>query len=140
LEDLSFDFIGVKSPITPLSFYRLPTYTMEDKIVAARAGGKLKDKRPRIIIFSGKGGVGKTTVAAATAVRCAEIGLRTIAISIDIAHSLSDAFQLEVDLHDHNRGIYGRTCGSRKWTFKRNWIVTGAKCPNTWRRYSDPVA
>ena len=64
----------------------------------------MKDKRPRIIIFSGKGGVGKTTVAAATAVRCAEKGLKTIAISIDIAHSLSDAFQLDVDLHDHNRG------------------------------------
>ena len=65
---------------------------------------ELKNKRPRIIIFSGKGGVGKTTVAAATAVRCAENGLKTIAISIDIAHSLSDAFQLDVDLHDHNRG------------------------------------
>jgi arsenite/tail-anchored protein-transporting ATPase len=65
---------------------------------------ELKDNRPRIIIFSGKGGVGKTTVAAATAVRCAENGLKTIAISVDIAHSLSDAFKLDVDLHDHNRG------------------------------------
>ena len=64
----------------------------------------MKDKRPRIIIFSGKGGVGKTTVAAATALRCAEDGLKTIAVSIDIAHSLSDAFQLDTDLHDHNRG------------------------------------
>lgn len=64
----------------------------------------MKHDRPRIIIFSGKGGVGKTTVAAATALRCAEKGLRTIAISIDIAHSLSDAFQLNADLHDHNRG------------------------------------
>ncbi len=64
----------------------------------------MKDGRPRIIIFSGKGGVGKTTVAAATGLRCAERGLRTIVISIDIAHSLSDAFQLDTDLHDHNRG------------------------------------
>lgn len=61
-------------------------------------------KKPRIIIFSGKGGVGKTTAAAATALRCAQQGLKTIVISIDIAHSLSDAFQLNADLYDHNRG------------------------------------
>lgn len=64
----------------------------------------MKDDRPRIIVFSGKGGVGKTTVASATALRCAQKGLKTIIISIDIAHSLSDAFQLETDLHDLNRG------------------------------------
>lgn len=64
----------------------------------------MKDKKPRIIIFSGKGGVGKTTIAAATASKCASLGLDTIVISIDIAHSLSDAFQLGSDLHDHNRG------------------------------------
>ncbi|MGC8659007.1 MAG: ArsA family ATPase [Desulfomonilaceae bacterium] len=67
-------------------------------------GVKLKNKHPRIIIFSGKGGVGKTTVSAATASLCASAGLDTIVISIDIAHSLSDAFQLNSDLHDQNRG------------------------------------
>ncbi len=61
-------------------------------------------RSPRIIIFSGKGGVGKTTAAAATALRCAQQGLKTIVISIDIAHSLSDSFQLDADLYDHNRG------------------------------------
>lgn len=65
----------------------------------------MKKNGPRIIIFSGKGGVGKTTVAAATALKCASRGLKTIVISIDIAHSLSDAFQLNTDLHDHNRGL-----------------------------------
>ncbi len=64
----------------------------------------MTDKHPRIIIFSGKGGVGKTTVAAATGLRCARQGLKTIVISIDIAHSLSDAFGLESDLQDQNRG------------------------------------
>ncbi len=64
----------------------------------------MKTKDPRIIIFSGKGGVGKTTVSAATASLCASRGFDTILISIDIAHSLSDAFQLQTDLHDHNRG------------------------------------
>lgn len=59
---------------------------------------------PRIIIFSGKGGVGKTTVAAATGLKCARNGLKTIVISIDIAHSLSDSFELDINLHDRNRG------------------------------------
>ncbi len=51
-------------------------------------------KSVRILLFSGKGGVGKTSVAAATAVRLAESGRRTLAISVDPAHSLSDAFDL----------------------------------------------
>ncbi len=46
----------------------------------------------RILLFTGKGGVGKTTTAAATAVRCADAGQRTIVLSTDPAHSLSDAF------------------------------------------------
>jgi arsenite-transporting ATPase len=46
----------------------------------------------RILLFTGKGGVGKTTVAAATALRCADAGLRTIVLSTDPAHSLADAF------------------------------------------------
>lgn len=45
----------------------------------------------RTILFTGKGGVGKTTLAAATALRCASLGRRTLVISTDIAHSLADA-------------------------------------------------
>jgi arsenite/tail-anchored protein-transporting ATPase len=48
----------------------------------------------RIIVYTGKGGVGKTSVAAATALRCAERGQRTLVISTDIAHSLADSFDL----------------------------------------------
>lgn len=48
----------------------------------------------RIILVSGKGGVGKTTVAAATAVGMAERGLRTLILSFDLAHSLRDSFGL----------------------------------------------
>jgi len=48
----------------------------------------------RILLFTGKGGVGKTTVAAASAVRAAEAGLRTLVLSTDPAHSLADAFDL----------------------------------------------
>jgi arsenite-transporting ATPase len=51
----------------------------------------------RTLLFTGKGGVGKTTVAAATALRCAEQGLRTVAISTDPAHSLADAFDVSLD-------------------------------------------
>ena len=45
----------------------------------------------RVILYTGKGGVGKTTVAAATAVRCAQLGQRTLVISTDAAHSLGDS-------------------------------------------------
>jgi arsenite-transporting ATPase len=48
----------------------------------------------RIILYTGKGGVGKTSVAAATALRCAELGYRTIVLSTDAAHSLADSFDL----------------------------------------------
>lgn len=63
------------------------------------------ETRPRIILFAGKGGVGKTTVAAATALACARRGHRTIALSLDIAHSLADSFDLARDLHDTRRGL-----------------------------------
>ncbi len=48
----------------------------------------------RIILFTGKGGVGKTSVAAATALRSAELGYRTIVLSTDTAHSLSDSLDI----------------------------------------------
>lgn len=45
----------------------------------------------RIILYLGKGGVGKTTVAAASALRSAQLGYRTLVVSTDIAHSLADS-------------------------------------------------
>src|ERR671938_1412340 len=48
---------------------------------------------PRTILYTGKGGVGKTSVAAATARRCAAAGLRTVVLSTDPAHSLSDSLE-----------------------------------------------
>jgi arsenite-transporting ATPase len=51
---------------------------------------------PRTILYTGKGGVGKTSVAAATAVRCAAEGKRTLILSTDPAHSLSDSLQAEL--------------------------------------------
>jgi len=48
----------------------------------------------RVIIYTGKGGVGKTSVAAATALRSASLGHRTIVVSTDSAHSLSDSLEV----------------------------------------------
>jgi arsenite-transporting ATPase len=50
----------------------------------------------RIILYTGKGGVGKTSVAAATATRCADLGHKTIVVSTDAAHSLADSFDLSL--------------------------------------------
>jgi arsenite-transporting ATPase len=50
----------------------------------------------RILLITGKGGVGKTTVAAATAAHAARRGLRTVVLSTDPAHSLSDAFMTPI--------------------------------------------
>jgi len=47
----------------------------------------------RVIVHTGKGGVGKTSISAATALRCAERGLKTIVISTDTAHSLADSLE-----------------------------------------------
>ena len=52
----------------------------------------------RVLLFSGKGGVGKTSVAAATGVRLAQMGRRVLVMSVDPAHSLSDSFDLGPDL------------------------------------------
>jgi arsenite-transporting ATPase len=50
----------------------------------------------RILLFTGKGGVGKTTVAAATAARAASLGHRTLVMSTDPAHSLGDSFDVQL--------------------------------------------
>ncbi|MFI7613189.1 ArsA family ATPase [Nonomuraea terrae] len=50
---------------------------------------------PRVLLFTGKGGVGKTTAAAATATLAARRGLKTLIVSTDTAHSLADALAVE---------------------------------------------
>jgi arsenite/tail-anchored protein-transporting ATPase len=84
----------------------------------------------RILLFTGKGGVGKTTVAAATATRAAENGLRTIVCSTDPAHSLADAF--DVELGDRPtpvaHGLFGQQLNARvrfeeAWDDVRTYLV-----------------
>lgn len=62
----------------------------------------------RLILYLGKGGVGKTTTAAATAVRAAEMGHRTLVVSTDVAHSLADAL-------DHPLGPLPTQLADRLW-------------------------
>ena len=62
----------------------------------------------RVVLFTGKGGVGKTSVAAATAVRCAAAGYRTVVMSTDPAHSLGDSFDIEL-------GTEARQVGKNLW-------------------------
>ena len=58
----------------------------------------------RIILFAGKGGVGKTSVAAATGIKTAQMGHKTVVMSLDVAHSLGDIFDIDRDLLDQNKG------------------------------------
>jgi len=57
----------------------------------------------RILLFSGKGGVGKTSLAAATGLQLSRLGYKTLVMSVDPAHSLGDSFDLDVGL------FHGRT-------------------------------
>ena len=58
----------------------------------------------RILLFSGKGGVGKTSLAAATGLELSRLGYRTLVMSVDPAHSLADAFELETALFHGKTG------------------------------------
>ncbi|MGH1336249.1 MAG: TRC40/GET3/ArsA family transport-energizing ATPase [Aureispira sp.] len=76
----------------------------------------------RIILFTGKGGVGKTTTAAATALQCAKEGLKTLVVSTDPAHSLSDA--LHVDLKPEPTQVAENLWGQEfdvYYSMKKNW-------------------
>jgi arsenite-transporting ATPase len=58
----------------------------------------------RILLFSGKGGVGKTSLAAATGLELSRLGYRTLVMSVDPAHSLADAFDIETTLFHTKTG------------------------------------
>jgi arsenite-transporting ATPase len=58
----------------------------------------------RILLFSGKGGVGKTSLAAATGLELSRLGYRTLVMSVDPAHSLADSFDLESTLFHGTTG------------------------------------
>src|SRR5215469_6982222 len=82
----------------------------------------------RILMFTGKGGVGKTSLAAATGVQLAALNYRTLVMSIDPAHSLADSFDLDTDLF-HLQTSDPLPVGDRLWIqelniqkeIKRHW-------------------
>ena len=84
----------------------------------------------RVLLFTGKGGVGKTTTAAATALRCADAGLRTMVLSTDPAHSLADAFGVDLgDLPVEIRsGLWGQQLDTQTrmedaWVEIQTWLL-----------------
>src|SRR5271165_4496884 len=58
----------------------------------------------RILLFSSKGGVRKTSIAAATGLHLSRLGYRTLVMSVDPAHSLADSFELETSLFHEQTG------------------------------------
>jgi len=84
----------------------------------------------RVILFTGKGGVGKTSVAAATAVRCAQLGYRTMVISTDAAHSLGDSLDVEL-------GPEARQVGPNLWAHE---VSALHEMERYWRRLHDYAA
>lgn len=76
----------------------------------------------RILLFTGKGGVGKTTTAAATAAFAASRGSKTLVLSTDPAHSLSDAFGVDLgaDPTDIDTGLYGQQVDTQR-AFEASW-------------------
>src|SRR5687767_2273440 len=85
---------------------------------------------PRTILYTGKGGVGKTSVAAATARRCAAVGLRTVVLSTDPAHSLSDSLEtpLGADPTPVGELLWGQEVQAQRemeanWGQVQSWLV-----------------
>jgi arsenite/tail-anchored protein-transporting ATPase len=84
---------------------------------------------PRIILYTGKGGVGKTSVAAATARRCAAAGARTLVLSTDPAHSLAESLQAPVsgEPTDVGDGVWAQQVQAqeeleRNWSAAQEWL------------------
>jgi len=97
----------------------------------------------RVILYTGKGGVGKTSVASATALRSAELGYKTIILSTDAAHSLSDSF--DVPLGHEPRLIVPNLWGQEtelSQSLETNWITvrTYLSALISWRGMDDLVA
>ena len=76
----------------------------------------------RVLLFTGKGGVGKTTVAAATAVRAVALGRKVLVVSTDPAHSLADALGVPLggSATEVEPGLYGLQVDAQA-AFERSW-------------------
>ena len=77
-------------------------------------------KQTRIILYTGKGGVGKTSIAAATALRASQNGLKTIVLSTDSAHSLGDSFDIKIITPDSSNDVDGSFKDKASFTWTSN--------------------
>ena len=84
---------------------------------------------PRTILYTGKGGVGKTSVAAASARACAAAGLRTVVLSTDPAHSLSDSLEsplgpepTQVEANLFAQEVQAQEEMERNWQSVQAWL------------------
>ena len=97
----------------------------------------------RILLYTGKGGVGKTSIAAATAVRSADLGYRTIVISTDAAHSLADSFDIKIgpEPTELDKNLWAQEIDilhqmDRYWGIVQQWLASAL----AWRGVSEIVA
>jgi len=97
----------------------------------------------RVILYTGKGGVGKTSVAAATALRSAHLGYRTLVMSTDAAHSLGDSFDMPLggepapivdNLWGQELDVFREI--DRHWGILQDWL----KVLMAWRGLDEVVA
>ncbi len=84
---------------------------------------------PRTILYTGKGGVGKTSLAACTALACGRAGLRTLVLSTDPAHSLADVLGCDVGDEPtavaegaHAQQIEAQVEMERHWSAVQAWL------------------
>ena len=84
----------------------------------------------RIILYTGKGGVGKTSIAAATALRAADMGHSTLVMSTDVAHSLADSFDMELEAEPTQitENLWGQEIDVLKemqthWSIVQDWLA-----------------
>ncbi|GAA4406005.1 ArsA family ATPase [Fodinibacter luteus] len=90
---------------------------------------------PRVVLVTGKGGVGKTTTAAAAAVHATRAGIRTLVMSTDAAHSLGDALDVDLrtartwrDTHEVTPGLHALAVGAHTaveadWQVVRDYLL-----------------
>ena len=92
---------------------------------------KFLEQPPRFLFFTGKGGVGKTSIACATAIQLAEAGRRVLLVSTDPASNVGQVFGVEHRRQDHGHSRRRRACPRWRSTRRppRKPIATASSAP-----------
>jgi anion-transporting ArsA/GET3 family ATPase len=123
--------------VTGCSNQAVPEYIQWSALIESKQLSILNNMR--LLLFSGKGGVGKSSLAAATGVSLSRMGYRTLVMSVDPAHSLADAFDLSTDLF-HGQTSDPLPIGDNlavhevniQREIKRYWTEISAYRPRNW--------